>query len=231
MADASQTIADSLASRHDAMMTEPKPWLINEAGTEARRHAPATLRNRQVIAQVLRDILPESGMVLEIASGSGEHVVHFAAAFPHLQWQPSDCEPAALHSIAAWTAETGTANVLPPVLIDVEQEAWPVRHADAILCINMVHISPWSATLALLRHTAALLPAGAPLYLYGPFVRHDVMTAESNMAFDASLKARNPAWGLRDVADVDAAAAECGIVRTGLIEMPANNLSLVYRRA
>ena len=213
------------------MMTEPRPWLIEEAGSEARRHAPATLRNRDVIAQVLREILPDSGMVLEIASGSGEHVVHFAAAFPHLQWQPSDCEPAALHSIAAWTAETDAANVLPPVPIDVEQDDWPVRHADAILCINMLHISPWSATLALFRHAAALLPSGAPLYLYGPFVRHDVMTAESNLAFDASLKARNPAWGLRDVADVDAVAADQGFARTDLIEMPANNLSLVYRRA
>lgn len=231
MADASQTIADSRASRHDAMMTEPRPWLIDEAGSEARRHAPATLRNRDVIAQVLRKILPESGVVLEIASGSGEHVVHFAAAFPHLQWQPSDCEQSALRSIAAWTAESGVANVLPPVSIDVEQEAWPARCADAILCINMVHISPWSATLALLRHAAALLPAGAPLYLYGPFVRHDVMTAESNVAFDASLKARNSAWGLRDVADIDGAAAACGFVRVELIEMPANNLSLVYRRA
>ena len=213
------------------MMTEPRPWLIDEAGSEARRHAPATLRNRDVIAQVLRKILPESGIVLEIASGSGEHVVHFAAAFADLHWQPSDCEQSALRSIAAWTAESGVANVLPPVLTDVEQEAWPVRHADAILCINMVHISPWSATLALLRHAAALLPAGAPLYLYGPFVRHDVMTAESNVAFDASLKARNPAWGLRDIADIDDAAAACGFVRVELIEMPANNLSLVYRRA
>lgn len=212
-------------------MTEYRPWLIDEAGGEARRHAPATLRNRDAIAQVLLSVLPESGTVLEIASGSGEHVVHFAGAFPNLQWQPSDCEPAALRSIAAWTAETGGTNILPPVLIDVEQDDWPVRHAHAMLCINMVHISPWRATLALFRHAAALLPTGAPLYIYGPFVRHDVMTAESNLAFDASLKARNPAWGLRGVADVDAAGAEYGLVRAELIEMPANNLSLVYRRA
>lgn len=212
-------------------MTEPRPWLINEAGSEARRHAPATLRNRDAITDVLRDVLPETGLVLEIASGSGEHVVHFAQVFAQLHWQPSDCEPSALRSIAAWTAESGVANVLPPLPIDVEQDAWPIDRADAILCINMVHISPWSATLALFRHAAALLPPGAPLYLYGPFVRHDVMTADSNLAFDASLKARNPAWGLRDIADVDAAAAEHGLVRSELIEMPANNLSLVYRRA
>jgi hypothetical protein len=231
VADASQTIADSRASRHDAMMTEPRPWLIDEAGSEARRHAPATLRNRDAIAQVLHAVLPKTGMMLEIASGSGEHVVHFAQTFPNLQWQPSDCEPSALRSIMAWTADAGLANVLPPVPIDVEQAEWPVRQADAILCINMVHISPWTATLALLRQAALLLPSGAPLYLYGPFVRDDVMTADSNLAFDASLKARNPDWGLRDVADIDGAAAACGFVRGELIEMPANNLSLVYRRA
>lgn len=213
------------------MMNEPRPWLIDEAGSEARRHAPATLRNRDAIAAVLQSVLPESGTVLEIASGSGEHVVHFAQAFADLQWQPSDCEPSALRSIAAWTTESGAANVRPPLSIDVEQDAWPIERADAVLCINMVHISPWSATLALFRHAAALLPPGAPLYLYGPFVRHDVMTADSNLAFDASLKARNPAWGLRDAADLDAAAAEHGFLRSDLIEMPANNLSLVYRRA
>lgn len=212
-------------------MTEPRPWLIEEAGTEARRHAPATLRNRYAITDVLRAVLPETGLVLEIASGSGEHVVHFAQALPHLHWQPSDCEPSALRSIAAWTADSEAANVLPPLAIDVEQDEWPIERAEAIVCINMVHISPWNATQALFRHAAALLPPGAPLYLYGPFVRHDVKTADSNLAFDASLKARNPAWGLRDVADLDAAGAEHGLVRAELIEMPANNLSLVYRRA
>lgn len=174
-------------------MTEPKPWLIDEAGSDARRHAPATLRNRDAITDVLRNVLPEKGLVLEIASGSGEHVVHFAQAFPQLQWQPSDSEPSALRSIAAWMGDTNVANVLPPMQIDVEQGDWPVEQADAILCINMVHISPWTATLALFRHSAARLRTGGPLYLYGPFVRHDVMTAPSNLAFDASLKARNPA--------------------------------------
>ncbi len=224
-------IALAMASRHDAVMTGPKPWLIDEAGEDVRRHAPATLRNRDAITALLRQILPESGTVLEIASGSGEHVVHFAQAFPQLGWQPSDCEPAALRSIAACAAEAGVANILPPLLIDVEQRDWPVGELGAILCINMLHISPWSATLALFRHSAGLLGSGAPLYIYGPFIRHDVMTAESNLAFDASLKARNPAWGLRNVAEVDAVAAENGLVRSDLIEMPANNLSLVYRRA
>lgn len=212
------------------MMTEPKPWLIDEAGSEARRHAPATLRNRDAITEILKIVLPTSGLVLEIASGSGEHIVHFAQAFPQLQWQPSDCEPSALRSIAAWAADA-SANIYPPVLIDVEQDAWAVMRADAVLCINMLHISPWSACTALFRNAATLLRSDAPLFIYGPFVRHDVMTAQSNLAFDASLKARNPAWGLRDVADVDAVAAQFGFARSDLIEMPANNLSLVYRRA
>ncbi|PXW68419.1 uncharacterized protein DUF938 [Blastomonas natatoria] len=212
-------------------MTGPRPWLIDEAGDDVRRHAPATVRNRDAITAVLRDVLPRDGTVLEIASGSGEHVVHFAAAFPHLQWQPSDCEPAALGSIAAWSGEAGLANILPPLPIDVEHPDWPIANAAAIVCINMVHISPWSATLALFDHAAKLLKPGASLYLYGPFVRHDVTTAESNLAFDASLKARNPSWGLRNVDEVDLVAAEYGLVRADLIEMPANNLSLVYRRA
>lgn len=211
-------------------MTEPKPWLIDEAGSEARRHAPATLRNRDAIADVLKGWLPTQGTVLEIASGSGEHIVHFAGIFPGMHWQPSDCEPAALQSISAWSAQTDLTNILAPLMIDVEQDSWPIERADALLCINMLHISPWSASTALFRNAARLLPPGAPIYLYGPFVRHDVMTAESNLAFDASLKQRNPAWGLRDVADVDALANEHRFARAALIEMPANNLSLIYRR-
>lgn len=211
-------------------MTEPKPWLIDEAGAQARRHAPATLRNRDAITAVLRDHLPPNGTVLEIASGSGEHIVYFAAAFPALRWQPSDCEPAALASIAEWTAEAGATNVAAPLSLDVERSPWPVSQANAIVCINMVHISPWSASEALFAGASALLPPGAPLYLYGPFLRHDVMTAPSNLAFDTSLKQRNPAWGLRDVAAIDALAESQGLARSALIEMPANNLSLVYRR-
>jgi cyclopropane fatty-acyl-phospholipid synthase-like methyltransferase len=211
-------------------MSEPKPWLMDEAGSEARRHAPATLRNRDAIADVLKAWLPDDGTVLEIASGSGEHIVHFAGVFPGVTWQPSDCEPAAMQSIAAWTAQADHTNILPPLLIDVEQDGWPIEKADALLCINMLHISPWSASTALFRNAERLLPPSAPLCLYGPFVRHDVMTAGSNLAFDASLKQRNPAWGLRDVADVDALASGHGFARAALIEMPANNLSLIYRR-
>ena len=211
-------------------MTEPKPWLIDEAGVEARRHAPATLRNRDAIAEVLRDHLPATGIVLEIASGSGEHIVHFAQAFPHLDWQPSDCEPAALASIAAWAAQAGATNVRPPLLIDAAQSVWPIGSADAIVCINMVHISPWDATLGLFKGCAQTLAEGAPIILYGPYLEQGVETAASNLAFDDSLKARNPAWGLRHLDAVDRVASNHGFARTTRHDMPANNLTLVYRR-
>ncbi len=210
-------------------MTE-RLWRAGEAPAQGdRRHAPATLRNRDAIVAVLEGVLPERGTVLEIASGSGEHVVHFAAAFPALDWQPSDPDPDALRSIAAWTGEADLANVAPPVTLDASADAWPVAKADAVLCINMVHISPWTATLGLLRGAGRLLPEGGPLYLYGPYLRAGVETAPSNLAFDRSLKARDPAWGLRDLADVEAAAAREGLALESIVEMPANNLSLIFR--
>ncbi len=208
----------------------PRPWLIDEAGAEARRHAPATLRNRDAIADVLRDHLPATGTVLEIASGSGEHIVHFAQAFPHLVWQPSDCEPAALASIAAWAAQAGASNVQPPLPIDAAQPAWPIDRADAIVCINMVHISPWDATLGLFKGCAQVLTDVAPILLYGPYFEQGVETAASNLAFDVSLKARNPAWGLRHLDDMDRVASDHGFARTSRHAMPANNLVLVYRK-
>lgn len=211
-------------------MTGPSPWSATDGGGEARRHAPATLRNRDAIVAVLQDVLPETGLVLEIASGSGEHVVHFARAFPALDWQPSDPEPAALTSIAAWSSEAGLSNIRPPAAIDAAASVWPVDHADAILCINMVHISPWAATQGLMAGAERLLPPGAPLYLYGPYVRSDVPTAESNLAFDASLRARDPDWGLRALEDVIALAAEHGLGFDRLVEMPANNISVTFRK-
>ncbi|MBY8822776.1 DUF938 domain-containing protein [Sphingomonas colocasiae] len=210
-------------------ISKPTPWSPADGRDEAKRHAPATLRNRDAIVAVLRKTLPEAGLALEIASGSGEHVVHFAHAFPALDWQPSDPEPAALTSIAAWSAEAGLPNIRPPAMLDASAPGWPVDRADAILCINMVHISPWTATQGLMAGAARLLPPGAPLYLYGPYVRSGVPTAESNLAFDASLRARDPAWGLRALEDVIALAAEHGLVFERLVEMPANNLSVVLR--
>jgi SAM-dependent methyltransferase len=208
----------------------PRPWLPGEAASEAdKRHAPATLRNRDAIADVLRAALPGRGTVLEVASGSGEHVVHFARTFPALDWQPSDPDPAALRSIAAWVGEADLPNVAPPLLLDASSEHWPVAGADAILCVNMVHISPWSATLGLLCGAARLLPPDGLLYLYGPYVQPGVETAPSNLDFDQSLRSRNPAWGLRNVADVEAAAVQEGLRLEGIVAMPANNLSLIFR--
>jgi len=208
-------------------MADPTPWIAAEDRGAARKHAPATLRNREAIAAVLADALPDAGVVLEVASGSGEHCAFFAERFPGLRWQPSDPEPSALTSIAAWCA--GLDNVAAPVAIDAAAQDWSVERADALLCINMVHISPWEATLGLLDGAARVLPDGAPLILYGPYRRAEVETAPSNEAFDASLKARDPRWGLRDVADLSAAASVRGLSFERLIEMPANNIMLVYR--
>jgi hypothetical protein len=199
--------------------------------TDPRHSAPAALRNAGPITDVLRDVLPARGLVLEIASGSGEHALHFARAFPKLLFQPSDPEPAALRSIEAWRAEAGLFNLLPPVGLDARAAEWAVPLADAILCINMVHISPWAATGGLMRGAGKLLAAGAPLYLYGPYVQAGVETAPSNEAFDASLKARDPAWGLRDLADVVAEAKRFGFGLEAVTAMPANNLSVVFRKA
>ena len=198
--------------------------------TDNRLYYPATQRNRDAILDVLRGTLPPAGLVLEIASGSGEHVAHFAQALPDLTFQPTDPEADALRSIAAWSGERRLSNIRAPMMLDASSQLWPVAKADAILCINMVHISPWAATLGLLRGAARILPAGAPLYLYGPYIQSDVATAPSNEAFDASLKARNPEWGLRNLDDVAAAARNAGFSAPAVTPMPANNLSVVFWR-
>jgi hypothetical protein len=210
-------------------MTKPEPFIMEAGGVEKRR-APATLRNRDVIADVLAGVLPAAGTVLEIASGTGEHIVHFAQRFPHLLWQPSDYAEASLPSIAAWVAESGVTNVRLAVRIDASAPDWPVKQVDAMLCINMIHISPWAATEGLMAGAGRLLAKGAPLILYGPFLRDDVATAPSNLDFDQSLKARDPDWGIRNLADVAAVAGRHGLVLEHVIEMPANNLSVVFRK-
>jgi SAM-dependent methyltransferase len=199
--------------------------------SDARRTAPHVARNAAPIVDVLRDVLPAQGLVLEVASGSGEHVLHFARAFPDLLWQPSDAEPAALRSIEAWREGEGLPNLLAPVALDAASLPWPVDQADAILCINMVHISPWAATLGLLNGAGRLLASGAPLYLYGAYRREGVPTTPSNEAFDTSLKARNPEWGVRRLEDVTAEADRRSLCLERVVEMPANNLSVVFRRA
>lgn len=191
-----------------------------------KRHAPATERNREPIAAVLAETLPATGHVLEIASGTGEHCAWFAERFPELTWQPSDPDGDALASIAAWTE--GMANVRPPLEIDASAGDFPA--ADAILCVNMVHISPWEATLGLMAGAGAALAPGAPLILYGPYRREGVETAPSNEAFELWLKDKDPRFGLRFVEAVSAAAAARGLALERLVEMPANNLMLVYRR-
>jgi SAM-dependent methyltransferase len=192
--------------------------------------SPAARRNREPIAEVLRNVLPERGLVLELASGTGEHAAFFAEHFPKLRWQPSDPDPEALAAIDAWREQAGLDNLEAPLRIDAEEKPWPVARADAILCINMVHISPWTATEGLMRGAGRLLAKGAPLILYGPYLREGVATASSNLAFDQSLRSRNPDWGLRDVAAVTAEAETQGLGFERLVEMPANNLILLFRR-
>lgn len=211
-------------------MTGERRFYEAPLGPDARCSAPAALRNREPIADVLGDWLPPTGLVLEIASGSGEHALHFAGRFPTLEWQPSDTHPAALRSIAAWRATAGLPNIRPPLALDASAEDWPVDRADAVLSINMVHISPWASALGLIDGAARLLPPGGPLMLYGPWLRDDVPTAPSNLDFDADLKRRDPSWGLRRVEDFVGAAARRGFQLIETRAMPANNMMLLLRR-
>lgn len=191
-----------------------------------RREAPAVARNRAPILELLRPLLPAHGLVLEVASGSGEHTAHFAEALPHLTFQPSDPDPVARTSIDAWAE--GLTNVRPALTLDAAAGTWPIERADAVICINMVHIAPWDAAAGLIRGAARLLPANGSLFLYGPYFRRGVTPAPSNLAFDRDLRARNPAWGLRDLDDVASLAAAHGFSAPRIVEMPANNLSLVF---
>ncbi|HSG34809.1 MAG TPA: DUF938 domain-containing protein [Sphingomonadaceae bacterium] len=202
---------------------------MGQAGA-VRQEAPAVARNREPIALVLAEELPRTGLVLEIASGTGEHAVFFARRFGQLQWQPSDPNSEALASIEAWRSEAGLRNVLPPIELDASAPAWPVDRAAALLCINMVHISPWTASEGLFAGAARLLEGGAPLMLYGPYLEDAVETAPSNVEFDLGLRRRNPAWGIRRIEDIDRLARANGLARTRRVEMPANNLLLVYRK-
>lgn len=195
-----------------------------------KRFAPAAERNREPILEVLRGALPERGLLLEIASGSGQHAVAFAREFPKLEIQPSDADAGAIESIARYRFEAGLSNLMPPVLLDAASDAWPIERADALVSINMLHISPWEASLGLFRGAARILPGGAPLVLYGPFVVDGDFIAESNVAFDAELRGRDPRWGLREVRAVERAAAEAGFSLESLVPRPANNHMLVMRR-
>ena len=194
------------------------------------RTAPAAARNREPILRVLRGCLTRPAMVLEIASGTGEHAVWFSRALPALTWQPTDQDPTAMASIAAWRDQAGLTNLLPPLQLDASAATWPVTWADAVIAINMVHIAPWAATEGLIAGAARVLSADGLLYLYGPFSRSGVHTAASNAAFDVDLRARDPAWGVRDLDTIAALASRHGLKTLEQIAMPANNLSVIFRR-
>ena len=225
---------------------------MNHDFPDARQHAPATQRNRRPIVEVLKDHLPTTGVVLEIASGTGEHACFFANHLPHLQWLPSDINELSLRSIADWRSQIELPNLYPPILLDVTQSPWTIEqesipipspplapdprltvpqirtHIQAIVNINMIHISPWSACEGLFAGAGRILPQGGVLYLYGPFKRDGAHTAPSNAAFDQSLRSRNPEWGIRDLDQVTAVAKEHGLSRQAVIPMPANNFSVIF---
>lgn len=197
---------------------------------QTARTAPAAARNRAPILQVLRDILPASALVLEIASGTGEHAVWFSSALRATTWQPTDRDPEALQSIAAWREAMGLPNVLPPLPLDAAADAWPVFRADAVVAINMIHIAPWAATQGLFAGAARVLGPGGLLFLYGPFREKGEHTSAGNAAFDANLRAQDPSWGIRDIDDITALARLHGFDPPERIAMPANNLSVIFRR-
>ena len=202
----------------DAEVTDPE---------DPRRVAPAVARNRDALLDALRLVLPAAGLVLEVASGTGEHAVHVAGALPDLTWQPSDPSKEARVSIDAWAH--GVRNIRAALALDANDWPWPIAAADALVCVNMIHIAPWSACLGLLRGARAILAPGAALILYGPFLRAGVVPAPSNLEFDAGLRERDPAWGIRALEDV-AAAAE-GFTLDRVMAMPSNNLTVVFRRS
>jgi len=187
-------------------------------------------RNADPILAELRRVLPEAGLVLEIASGTGQHVIHFANALPRLTWQPSDADAAFRRSVEAWIAKEAPANVRMPVDLDVLRLPWPVTQADAVLCINMIHVSPWAATQALLDGTKSILRTGGVLFLYGPYRRFGRHTAPSNAAFDEQLRASDPEWGLRDLEAVAELARAAGFHLSDVVDRPSNNFSVVFRR-
>jgi SAM-dependent methyltransferase len=188
------------------------------------------MRNREPILEVLRRILPEPGLVLEVGSGTGEHAAYFATAMPGLIWQPSDSDPALRESIAAHAEACDAANLAAPLDLDTTSDEWPVAAADAVVSINMIHIAPWTCSEGLVRGAARILPPHGPLYLYGPFMRDGRHTAPSNATFDRSLRAEDPRWGVRDVAEVAALAAGHGLALDEITHMPSNNLSVVFRK-
>jgi SAM-dependent methyltransferase len=199
--------------------------------SDARLYFPHVARNREPILEVLRRVLPPQGLVLEVASGSGEHAAYFAENLPTLLWQPTESESRALASIAGHRAAADAANLLPPLVLDVTSERWPVERADALVCCNMIHITPWAVTEGLMAGAGRTLARGGLLYLYGPYRIDGRHTAPSNQDFDTRLRAQNPQWGIRDLGDVAELAKRCGLELAETVPMPANNFSVIFRRA
>jgi Protein of unknown function (DUF938) len=197
---------------------------------DGRLVSPSAERNKGPIAEILMQVLPAQGDVLEISSGTGQHVLHFARAMPHIRWQPTDRDADCLTSIASWLAQTPTPNVNAPLCLDVHDEIWPAHDVAAVVCINLIHIAPASATEALLRGAGNVIARGGILFLYGPFRRKGRHTSASNEAFDALLKAENPEWGVRNVEDVAQRAAAVGLELEATHDMPANNLAVIFRK-
>jgi SAM-dependent methyltransferase len=199
--------------------------------SDRRLHFPHVTRNREPILEVLRRVLPREGLVLEVASGGGEHAAYFAQNLPGLRWQPTDANSEMFESIAAHRAAAGVANLLEPFHLDVTSERWPIERADAMVCCNMIHISPWATTEGLIAGAERTLARDGLLYLYGPYKIDGRHTAPSNEDFDASLRARNPLWGVRDLTEVSSLAKRHGFALAETVPMPANNLSVIFRRA
>lgn len=201
-----------------------------EDGGNVKLHAPATRRNRDAILEVLRQVLPREGILLEVASGTGEHAAWMAPQLLPLVWQPSDADPAMRASIAAHSEEVNSPNIMPPLNLDVHSDLWPLSRADALFCCNLLHIAPWTACKALMGGAGRTLSPGGVLVIYGPFKRDGGHTALSNEAFDRQLREENPDWGVRDLEAVAAAANLAGLEIRDILEMPANNLSLVFSK-
>jgi hypothetical protein len=204
------------------------PWPIGEDRGGGKRFAQAAERNKEPILAVLRRVLPQAGFVVEVGSGTGQHVTHFARALPALQWQPTDVDPGLRRSVALWIRDEGLSNIRDPIALDVQDRPWPMDSAAAVVCINMIHVAPWSSTLALFEGARAI--GSKVLFLYGPYRRFGGHTAPSNEQFDAALRANDATWGIRDLEAVEEVAAQNGFALEEVVEMPANNLSLVFAR-
>ena len=198
--------------------------------SDPRINAPAVIRNQEPIAAILAPFLPAQGLVLEVGSGSGEHICYFAERFAHLMWQPSDNAAERLQSIEAWRRRRPRPNLRSAITLDVLAAPWPIAAADAVIAINLLHVTPWTVALALLDGASRILPPDGVLYIYGPFLRDGEHTSAGNAEFDRLLRERDAALGLRHAEAVAAAAAQRGFAPAGLFPMPANNLSLVFRR-